>query len=202
MTSMKTKLRRKQGRKSNGPSFVQLFKYMLKSPAWLALSATAKAAYVQIALRYDGINNGTIALGVRTLAQELNCSRATAARALIELEDAGFIETAKLGSFTRKRMASEYRLTTFRCDLTGELPSKKFMRRQAQPTVSPRAPIVSPESHSPQNNSLQSHQRAYRADLAEAHSLTGETLIESHQGGSGSRAEREPEQTAAVVASR
>jgi hypothetical protein len=125
MTSMQTKLRRKQGRPKTGPPFVQLFKYMLRSPAWLSLSTVARAAYVQLALRYDGVNNGMIALSVRVLAEELGCGKDTASRALIELEDAGFIETLKIGSFS-SRMASEYRLTTFRCDATGELPTKKF----------------------------------------------------------------------------
>jgi hypothetical protein len=134
--SMKTKLRRKQGRKSSGLPFVQLFKYMLRSPAWLALSATAKAAYVQLASRYDGVNNGTLALSARTLAHELNVSQSTARRALIELEDAGFIETAKIGAFARRnRKASEYRLTAYRCDVTGELPTKKFMRSVLPDTI-------------------------------------------------------------------
>jgi hypothetical protein len=30
--------------------------------------------------------------------------------------------------FVQQRKASEYRLTTYKCDATGELPSKKFMR--------------------------------------------------------------------------
>jgi hypothetical protein len=142
MTCMQTKLRRKQGRKSTGPPFVQLYKYMLRCPAWFSLSPTAKAAYVQLALRYDGVNNGMIALSARTLAHELHCSSATAARALIELEDAGFIETVKQGRFARRnRKASEYRLTVFRCDATGELPTKKFMQIKATigtfPTVKP-----------------------------------------------------------------
>jgi hypothetical protein len=128
MTAMQTKLRRKQGRRSNGPPFVQLFKYMLKSPAWLGLSCNARAAYIQLALRYDGCNNGMLALSARTLGHELQCDKATAARALIELENAGFIQTTKIGAFARKRQASEYRLTTLRCDATGELPSKAFMR--------------------------------------------------------------------------
>jgi hypothetical protein len=75
MTSMKTKFRRKQGRKNSSLPFVQLFKYMLRCPAWTSLSATAKAAYVQIALRYDGVNNGAIAVSVRPLARELNVSK-------------------------------------------------------------------------------------------------------------------------------
>jgi hypothetical protein len=129
MTSMKTKLRRKQGRKSSGLPFVQLFKYMLRCPAWRGLSVTAKAAYVHLSLRYDGCNNGMLALSARVLGHELQCHKTTAARALVELEDAGFIESVRLGSFARRnRRATEYRLTTYGCDITGDLPTKKFMR--------------------------------------------------------------------------
>jgi DNA-binding Lrp family transcriptional regulator len=136
MISTKTRFRRKQGRKNSSLPFVQLFKYMLHCPAWLALSATAKAAYVQLALRYDGVNNSMLALSVRVLAEELQCSKSTARRALIELEDAGFIATVKLGRFARRnRKASEYRLTTHRCDVTGELPTKKFMRLVMPDTI-------------------------------------------------------------------
>jgi|SRR5262245_26454246 len=45
------------------------------------------------------------------------------------LEDAGFIEAVKLGSYTRKaeeRKASEYRLTDLRCDVTGEPPTRTY----------------------------------------------------------------------------
>jgi hypothetical protein len=142
MSSMKARLRRKQGRKSTGLPFVQLFKFMLRCPAWLALSATAQAAYVRLALRYDGVNNGMLALSVRTLALELNVSQSTARRALIELDDAGFIETVKFGAFARRnRKASEYRLTVHRCDVTGESPTKKFMRSVAPDTIGEVPPM-------------------------------------------------------------
>src|SRR5262245_2553043 len=68
-------------------------------------------------------------MSVRTLGERLGCSKSTASRVLIELEDVGFIDTIKLGSFSRKQhRASEYRLTWLRCDLTGNLPTKKFMQ--------------------------------------------------------------------------
>jgi hypothetical protein len=142
MTSMKTKLRRKQGRKSTSPPFVQLYKYMLRSPAWRSLSPIERAAYIQLALRYDGVNNGALALSARVLGLELDCDKATASRALIRLEDTGFIECVTIGSFTRRnRKASEYRLTTFRCDVTGELPTKKFLRA---PTTIGELPSLKP----------------------------------------------------------
>jgi hypothetical protein len=129
MASMETKLRRKQRRKPSGLPFVQQHKYMLRSSAWRSLSPIERAAYIQLALRYDDVNNGSLALSARVLELELQCDKATASRALIRLEDVGFIETAKRGTFARRnRKASEYRLTTNKCDVTGELPSKKFMR--------------------------------------------------------------------------
>ena len=82
---------------------------------------------------YSGSNNGRIALSARGLAERLPVSRATAARALLELTDRGFIEITRPGGFSLKsgaRRASEWRLTQFRCDLTGELPAKKFMQWQ------------------------------------------------------------------------
>src|SRR4051794_13495438 len=110
MSGLGQKYREKRGKKPKGPPFVQLHKYMLLSPAWLALSCIAKAAYVQLASRYNGTNNGTLGLSVRVLATELQISRNSASRALIELDDAGFIECTLLASFTlsKDRKASEY----------------------------------------------------------------------------------------------
>jgi len=80
---------------------------------------------------YTGLNNGRIVMAVRTLSKLIPCSKDTASRALNELELAGFIDVMKIGAFARKeRHASEYRLTCFRCDVTGELPSKRFDPRR------------------------------------------------------------------------
>jgi hypothetical protein len=118
--------RKKQPRRSKQP-FVMLHWYLLDSRAWHQLSMVARAAYIEVARCYFGENNGRIVLSARTLASRLPCNKTTAAKALRALEDAGFIETMKMGSFTRKdRRASEYRLTNFRCDVTHDLPSRKF----------------------------------------------------------------------------
>lgn len=143
--------RKSKAKRANGPPFVQLYRYMVQSPAWLGLSCPARAAYVQLASRYNGANNGSIGLSVRILAAELIVSRNTAARALVELEDADFIETTFYASFTlaKNRKASEYRLTCYRCDKTGMLPSKKFLRshRAATKTGYRHSPIS--DTHSP-----------------------------------------------------
>ena len=51
-------------------------------------------------------------------------------RALHELVDLGFIEETRHGGLNRKtRIASEWRLTAFKCDLTGALKTCAFMQR-------------------------------------------------------------------------
>ena len=110
--------------------YFQLHHYMLKTDAWRALSAQARAVYVQIGSRYSGTNNGRLALSVRDAASECNLSRETASRALHELVDLGFTEETRHGGLSRKtRVASEWRLTAFRCDLTGAPKTCAFMQR-------------------------------------------------------------------------
>ena len=100
--------------------YFQLHHYMLKTDAWKALSAPARAVYVQIGSRYNGANNGRLSCSVRDAATECNLANNTANRAFKELVDLGFIEETRHGSLSRKtRIASEWRLTAFRCDLTG-----------------------------------------------------------------------------------
>lgn len=177
----------KKGRSKHGPAFVQLHKFMLRTPAWRELSHAARSAYIEVAVIYNGTNNGEIAMAARTLADALACSRNTAARALIELEDAGFLEPTRIGSFARKnRKASEYRLTMFRCDISGHAPSRKFM--QAGPPVPQshgRDRTVPSESTKPGKLPRQSHGRDRQTLNDTAHSPMGGTHIESHHEGTG-----------------
>jgi hypothetical protein len=77
---MPSRRKNRWGRSNHGPSFVQLFRYMLESPAWQSLSHTAVAAYIELARQYNGCNNGRLALSTRTLAERRGCSNSTAAR--------------------------------------------------------------------------------------------------------------------------
>src|SRR5262249_29943369 len=130
MTSARDIYRRKHGKKSNGPPFVQLHYYLLDSDAWHRLSLPARAAYIELARLYDGTNNGRLAMSVRTLAARIPCGKNTASRALEELEVSGFISVMKVGSFDGRHSlrASEYRLMIYRCDVTGELSDKRRLR--------------------------------------------------------------------------
>ena len=113
--------------------YFQLHHYMMKTEAWLALSAAARAVYLQIGFRYNGSNNGTLRLSVRDAASECNIAINTASRAFKELIDLGFIEGTREGSFDDKsRIASEWRLTAFPCNLTKAHKTCAFMHRVAQ----------------------------------------------------------------------
>jgi hypothetical protein len=110
--------------------YFQVHHYMLKTDAWRALSANARAVYLQIGARYTGSNNGKIVFSVRDAASERDIARNTAGRCFKKLVDLGFIEETRHGGLSRKtRMASEWRLTAFRCDLTGASKTCLFMQR-------------------------------------------------------------------------
>jgi len=109
--------------------FVKLPHHLLRSYAWHSLTPLQRAAYIEIAQLYDGKNNGRLAMSARMLASLIPCGRNSASRCLRCLEDTGFIDNLKFGKYTRRdeeRLASEYRLTEFRCDATGEPPSRRY----------------------------------------------------------------------------
>jgi hypothetical protein len=116
-------------RHRNGSRFVQLFWYVLDSPAYQSLSSKARALLIEICRRYDGANNGRLILSVREAAERLGCHTGTAVSAFRELVARGFVEVAKRGAFSLKyRHATEWRLTFYRCDVTGALPRRAFER--------------------------------------------------------------------------
>jgi DNA-binding transcriptional regulator YhcF (GntR family) len=117
-------------RRKTGLQFVQLWHWVLKTPAYRHMSPGAKAAYVQIRMVYNGSNNGALGLSIRILASDLNMSPAAAARFLTELEEHGFVIRQRQSSFNQKRLATEWALTEVRNDVTSELPSKAFLRWQ------------------------------------------------------------------------
>jgi hypothetical protein len=121
----------RKGRSQKGPPFAQLPHWMLDSPAYGSLTPAARAVHVTLIRRYSGFNNGTIALSARDAARLCKINKDTAGRSFKELIEEGFIEAVTPGGFSRKDPhATEWRLTHQRCDKTGELPSKAFMRRR------------------------------------------------------------------------
>jgi DNA-binding MarR family transcriptional regulator len=116
-------------KRSKGEPHVRLHIWLLKQASWLSLSAPARVVLIQLMSRYNGSNNGRIGYSVRTAAKECRLSKTTASRAFKELTRNGFIECKIRGGFSRKvRHATEWLLTEFRDDVSGELAKKTFMR--------------------------------------------------------------------------
>jgi hypothetical protein len=113
--------------------FLALQHYLLGSLAWKSLSLPARCTFIELARTFNGSNNGRLAMSARMLSQEMPISRQTGQRALVELEQRGFISRIRPGGFNVKSgigRATEWRLNDWRCDVTGEPPSKAFMRWQ------------------------------------------------------------------------
>lgn len=135
--------------------FVMLHAVLLNSLAYRSLSCPARALLVEIALAYNGRNNGTIGLSVRRAAGRCNIAAGTAKCAFEDLQEHGLIECVTKGGFNRKtRHASEWRLTFHKCDVTGDLPSKAFNNwgKENQNTVSNCPDTVSNQTQLPEKN--------------------------------------------------
>ena len=101
-----------KGRSKRGGRFLMLEHFLLKSAAWRALSPVQRAIYIEIAQRFNGMNNGEISLSVREAARYVHCAKDTAAKAFHELERIGFIRRNVCGSFDyKKRHATTWILT-------------------------------------------------------------------------------------------
>ena len=103
--------------------FVKLSYPLLESEAWRWLKPQSKAVYIELRRRYNGSNNGTIALSMGDAAKRLKASKSTIQKALQELEEHGFIKRVRCGYFT-SRKASEYALTDERLD--GHAPTNEW----------------------------------------------------------------------------
>jgi len=135
--------RPKRNKRIDAPH-VRFYRWMLDSPAYLSLSCQARAVLIEITRAYDGTNNGRIGLSVRRAAERCNIAKDTASRAFADLEERGFVDCVTRGAFSRKSMhATEWRLTWWPCDVTGELSSKRFMNWRKQNTV-PKYPATVP----------------------------------------------------------
>ena len=132
---------RKGRSKQAGPQFVQLFRCVKRSKVYHELGPYARNALIELLDRYTGANNGMIVMSVRMLADELNCSKDTASKALRDLDDAGLIRPMRNGNW-RGRQATEWRIIFYRCNVTGEPAYRKFKPR----THRPESPVERPQS--------------------------------------------------------
>ncbi len=112
--------------RNDGAKHVRMYWWLLDCAAYRHLSCYGRALLVELIYRHNGENNGSIGMSVREAADRLGVALNTALKALAELQDKGFIRTAKAGSFTHKRRhATEWTLTMFTVGDTK--PTKDFM---------------------------------------------------------------------------
>jgi hypothetical protein len=178
--------------RSTTERFVSLPHHMLRSAAWRSLSPVARCIFLELSAIYNGGNNGFIALSTRDAAKHVRCSKDTAARALVELTDKGFIVCCSRGHFDRKSPhASEYRLTLHSCNRTGEKASKAFMRWLPDQTKSVAGPITGTVTAlTKENYRLRSDDRDRHASIEPSSGPTTGTHI-IYQMGSGVEEARE-----------
>lgn len=122
-----------RGRSAGGPPFIQLYRWMLDSPAWRSLSVYSRCLYIALRGRYFGNNNGNINLSYREAEIEVGCSNRPIIAALKELQEKGFIRPQQKGSFSWKARVDDkgtLRATTW---ILTELP-QDFPAKHLSPT--------------------------------------------------------------------
>lgn len=149
-------------RRTKSAPFVRLDRWMLETAAWRDLDPVARALYVELRQRYNGLNNGSIGLGTREASEALHVGRTTIQRAFDDLLDHGFIEVAKLSGFNQKRLTREWLLTSEKDDRNGHLASKPFVSwRPTEKTIGPSRDRIGPSQDRPFPSV--SHRSAHRS---------------------------------------
>jgi len=101
---------------------------VLQSEAYYALDAYARAAYVELCMRYNGENNGRIGLSVRELAWRLRCSPNRANKALTQINDADLAYPTFIGSYRNGGRATEWLITAYACKEEGHAAKTQWSR--------------------------------------------------------------------------
>ena len=91
--------------KSSGPKFAAIYHWEMDTPAYLCMSAWGRSLLLEYRRKYNGSNNGEIAMSVRQAARLLNCCLDTAAKAQGELVEKGWTREGRKGSFHWKAAA-------------------------------------------------------------------------------------------------
>jgi hypothetical protein len=109
------------------PYCTRIFESMMLTQAWQDLSGNEVSLYLQMVRKYRGNNNGAIVFGRREAERLLGVSSKTACKLFAGLERRGFIAPIVKGVFTLKLKATEWRLTEYDCDVTGEVATNDFI---------------------------------------------------------------------------
>lgn len=79
------------GRRKRDQRHVRIDHWIMRTPAWAALTPAEKAVYLELLAFFNGDNNGEIHLSRREAARRCNINKDTATKALRSLEEKGFI---------------------------------------------------------------------------------------------------------------
>ncbi len=107
--------------------FARIFERMMRTEAWQDLSGTEAKLYLEMVRRYRGNNNGAIVFGRRDAERCLGVGPHKAHAAFGGLQRRGFIAPVVKGAFSRKLKATEWRLTEYDCNVTGEAATNDFL---------------------------------------------------------------------------
>lgn len=118
-----------RGRSTHDTQHYRLHGWVARTAAWRVLDGTEKAIYVDLALRYRGNNNGSIAYSVREGATCAHVGKSKAAKSLLRLQEVGFLAISAPSSFGWKKGTSiRWRLTEYQCDVSKLPATKEFAR--------------------------------------------------------------------------
>jgi hypothetical protein len=136
---------------------VRLYRTILKSPAWRTMPLAAKVLYIEgFELRYNGCNNGDIALGEREAAKTIGstgrgqCTQKFAGKMIDILEERGFIRPNVKGRFYAKRHVTRWILTRY--EFMGQKATVDFMRLDASRSESENQRSPKPLSEVPRTS--------------------------------------------------
>lgn len=106
----------KKGRSKNPDGqYIPLPYSVIQHQAWRSLNGNAVKVYLELRARYNGSNNGSLALSMENAATLLRMSKTSVCRAFKELEQKGFIVKTLQGQWYG-RLASEWRVTDKPCN--------------------------------------------------------------------------------------
>lgn len=146
---MSDRLPKRKKRREDKEHFVNIKRRLLETPAFRALSAHAKALYPVLKLEWKGPRsntNGRIVYSIRQAAAYLGCSKATAQKALWDLQAKGFIEVRQIAhpGLEGEARSHEYELTEL--PMAGrEKPRELFLEWSPDNEF----PVVKAKAHNP-----------------------------------------------------
>ncbi len=112
---MKRRRHNATGRAATEGQYAPLSYQFLRSPAWRSLRGPAAKVWLELRCRYNGSNNGKLALSCDAAARLLGLGKATVLRAFQELQDKGFIVMTQRGQWYGRR-ATTWAVTDKPCD--------------------------------------------------------------------------------------